>query len=65
MTNFEQMQLRIARKGIQAADIKHAKLLTQHQIQMLDFDKVYMWVRTGDWKQKDFNKWLKALRVME
>jgi hypothetical protein len=65
MTNIEQMQSRIARKGIQAADIKHAKLLTQHQIQMLDFDKVYMWVRTGDWKQKDFNKWLKALRVME
>jgi hypothetical protein len=65
MTNIEQMQLRIARKGIQAADIKHEKLLTQHQIQMLDLDKVYMWVRTGDWKQKDFKKWLKALRVME
>jgi hypothetical protein len=64
-SNFEKMQERIARKGIQAADIRHSGLLTQEQIQFIDFDKVYMWVRTGDWKQKDFKRWLKALRVVE
>jgi hypothetical protein len=59
------MRARIARKGIQASDIKRQELLTEQEIQFIDFDKVYMWVRTGDWKQKDFNRWLKALRVME
>jgi hypothetical protein len=59
------MRGRIARKGIQANDIKHKDLLTEQEIQFIDFDKVYMWVRTGDWKQKDFKRWLKALKVME
>jgi hypothetical protein len=59
------MRARIARKGIQASDIKRQELLTEQEIQFIDFDKVYMWVRTGDWKQKDFNRWLKALKVME
>ena len=65
MTNIEQMRARIARKGIQASDIKRQELLTEQEIQFIDFDKVYMWVRAGDWKQKDFNRWLKALKVME
>lgn len=65
MTHIEQMRARIARKGIQASDIKRQELLTEQEIQFIDFDKVYMWVRAGDWKQKDFNRWLKALRVME
>lgn len=65
MTQLELMRSRIARKGIQASDIKRPELLTEQQIQFIDFDKVYMWVRTGDWKQKDFNRWLKALKVME
>lgn len=63
--HIEKMQERIARKGIQAADIRHSGLLTEKQIQFIEFDKVYMWVRTGDWKQKDFKRWLKALKVME
>jgi len=65
VTHIEQMRARIARKGIQASDIKRQELLTEQEIQFIDFDKVYMWVRAGDWKQKDFNRWLKALRVME
>ena len=65
MTHIEMMRARIARKGIQASDIKRQELLTEQEIQFIDFDKVYMWVRTGDWKQKDFNRWLKALKVME
>lgn len=65
MTHVEQMQIRIARKGIQASDIKRKELLTTEQIQDIPLDLVYMWVRAGDWKQKDFNRWLKALRVIE
>jgi hypothetical protein len=65
VTHFEGMRARIARKGVQASDIKHKDLLTEQEIQFIDFDKVYMWVRAGDWKQKDFNRWLKALKVME
>jgi hypothetical protein len=65
VTHIEQMRARIARKGIQASDIKRQELLTEQEIQFIDFDKVYMWVRAGDWKQKDFNRWLKALKVME
>lgn len=63
--HIEKIQERIARKGIQASDIKRRELLTEKQIQFIDIDKVYMWVRAGDWKQKDFKRWLKALRVME
>ena len=65
MTHIEMMRARIARKGIQASDIKRQELLTEQEIQFIDFDKVYMWVRPGDWKQTDFNRWLKALKVME
>lgn len=65
MTHIEMMQSRIARKGIQASDIKRKELLTTEQIQDIPIDRVYMWLRAGDWKQKDFNRWLKALRVIE
>jgi hypothetical protein len=64
-THNELIQARITRKGLRATDIKHKGLLSQEQIQDIPIDRVYMWVRTGDWKQKDFNRWLKALRVVE
>ena len=64
MIQIELIQSRISRKGIQASDIKHKDLLSLEQIQDIPIDCVYMWVRTGDWKQKDFNRWLKALRVI-
>lgn len=64
MTQIELIQSRISRKGIQASDIKRKELLSLEQIQDIPIDRVYMWVRTGDWKQKDFNRWLKALRVI-
>jgi hypothetical protein len=65
VTHLEEIQTRIATKGIRANDIKHKDVLSIEQIQDIPIDCVYMWVRTGDWKQKDFNRWLKALRVME
>lgn len=61
----EQIRCRIAKKGIYAEDIKHAGRLSDDEIACLSTDKVYAWVRQGAWKPKDFNKWLKVIRVIE
>lgn len=61
----EQIRVRIAKKGIYAEDIKHEGRLSDDEIAYLDVDKVYSWIRQGAWKQKDFNKWLKVMRVIE
>lgn len=47
-----------------STDIKHKDMLNLSQIQDIPLDKVYEWVKTGKWNMKDFNKWLKALRVI-
>lgn len=66
MSSFiELSQARIAKKGIRASDIKCKDLLTQEQIQDIPIELVYAWVKTGNWSQKDFKVWLKALRVIE
>ena len=66
MTKQEELiRVRIAKKGIYAEDIKHVGRLTDDEIAYLPVDKVYMWVRQGAWKTKDFNKWLKVMRVIE
>lgn len=66
MTKFEeQIRVRIAKKGIYGEDIKHAGRLSDDEIAYLSVDKVYGWVRQGVWKAKDFNKWLKVMRVIE
>lgn len=61
----DQIAARIASKGIRAEDIKFSGRLTDDQIAGLDFKLVYLWVRTGEWKQKDFFRWLEVLRVLE
>ena len=65
MTPQEQIRVRIARKGIYPEDIKHAGRLTNDEIACLAVDKVHSWVRHGARKPKDFNKWLKVMRVIE
>lgn len=50
---------------VKAEDIKHAGRLTTEDIQDISVENVFMWVRTGQWKKQDFNKWLKAIRVIE
>ena len=65
LSGAEAIRFRIARKGIYAEDIKHAGRLTEDEIATLDTEKVYSWVRQGAWKTKDFNKWLKVMRVIE
>ena len=39
--------------------------LTDAQVADIPIEKVYEWVRTGQWRQKHFIKWLKVLRVIE
>lgn len=58
-------QLRIEKQIFKADDIKHSHVLTDNQICDIPIEKVYEWTKTGKWKQKDFKKWLKALRVIE
>ena len=66
ITNQEvQIRCRIANKGIYAEDIKHKCRLSDDEIACLDVGKVYSWVRQGAWKPRDFNKWLKVMRVIE
>lgn len=66
MTKQEELiRVRIAKKGIYAEDIKYVGRLSEDEIACLPVDKVYMWLRQGAWKQKDFNKWLKVMRVIE
>lgn len=66
MSNHEeQIRSSIANKGIYAEDIKHKDRLTDDEIACLDVSKVYSWVRNGAWNTKDFNKWLRVMRVIE
>lgn len=66
MTKHEELiRVRIAKKGIYADDIKHAGRLSEEEIAYLPVDRVYSWLRQGAWKQKDFNKWLKVMRVID
>ena len=66
MTKHEELiRVRIAKKGIYADDIKHAGRLSVEEIAYLPVDRVYSWLRQGAWKQKDFNKWLKVMRVID
>jgi hypothetical protein len=66
MTKHEELiRVRIAKKGIYADDIKHAGRLSEEEIAYLPVDRVYSWIRQGAWKQKDFNKWLKVMRVID
>jgi hypothetical protein len=66
MTKQEELiRVRITKKGIYAEDIKHVDRLSDDEIAYLPVDKVYAWVRQGAWKTKDFNRWLKVMRVIE
>lgn len=56
----DKIQQRILTKGIRAEDIKHPGRLTDEQIKSIPVDKVYAWVRSADWKQRDFIKWLQV-----
>ena len=54
-------------KRHKADDIKHggALALSDAEIQDIPPDLIFQWVRAGKWKLKDWNKWLKAIRVIE
>lgn len=65
MCFFGDAQARIKRKGFIAEDIKHPTLLSTDQICDIPIENVYQWVKTDKWKKKDFEKWLRAIRVIE
>ncbi len=50
---------------VKADDIKHPNVLTDDMIADIPVEKVFEWVKTGQWKQKDFRRWLRVLRVIE
>lgn len=50
---------------MKAEDIRHEGRLTDDQIADIPIEKVYEWVRTGCWKKKHFEKWLRVIRVIE
>lgn len=56
---------RIEKGRIYAEDIKHKNRLTEDEIANIDVKLVYEWVRTGKWKAKDFQRWLRVMRVVE
>lgn len=50
---------------VKADDIKHKGRLTDSQIADISIDRVYEWIKTGSWKKKDFETWLRVIRVIE
>ena len=58
MKHAEQVRNRIETKGIRAEDIKHSDRLTDAQIASISVESAYMWVRSGEWKIRDFKTWL-------
>lgn len=60
MKHAEQVRNRIETKGTRAEDIKHKGRLSISEIDSIPESNVFMWIRAGDWKMKDFNKWLEA-----
>ncbi len=59
------MRMRIKRKGIYGADVKIKGLLTDDEIADLPIEKIHYWICQGIWSQKEFNMWLKIIRVIE
>jgi len=51
-------------KSFKADHIKHGHIADDH-IADIPIEKVYEWIKTNKWKQKDFIRWLKVLRVVE
>lgn len=56
---------RIETGKIRAEDIRYENRLTEDEIANLDVKLVYEWVRTGQWKSKHFQHWLRVMRVIE
>lgn len=61
---IELIRDRILTKGVRAEDIKHQNRLTDDQIADLPINLVFEWIKTGKWSYRDFNKWLKTMRVI-
>ena len=56
--NKDPIRARIEGGKILAGDIKHSWRLTPAEIQGITTTLAYAWIKTGQWKKKDFEKWL-------
>lgn len=65
MTVNPDIRARIDSGKIHCDDIKHKDRLTDDEIARIPTDTVYMWVRVGSWKKKDFDKWLRVMCVID
>lgn len=65
MTNDEHIRQHIETKRIRAEDIKLKGRLSISEIDSIPASNVFMWIRAGDWKMKDFNKWLEAKNIWQ
>jgi len=50
---------------VKADDIKYPNRLSDDQIAAIPIELIFEWIKIGAWKQKDFKRWLKVLRVIE
>ena len=50
---------------MKAEDIRHAGRLTDDQIADIPIERVYEWIKTGHWKKRNFETWLRVIRVIE
>ncbi len=64
-TAVTQIRSRIESGRIFAEDIKHQNRLSEDEIANIDVKLVYEWVRTGQWKAKDFQRWLRVMQVID
>ena len=60
----DQIRTRIDSGKIYADDIKHKDRLTQDEIANIPVENIFMWVKTGQWKQKDFKKWCQVMCII-
>lgn len=65
MPVVELVRTRIESGKFKASDIRKPGLLTDDEIAYLPIPLIYQWIRAGDWKRKDFEKWLRVIRVIE
>lgn len=57
----EEVRVRIAKKALLQKILNMLVAFPMMRLHIL----VYTWVRSGAWKPKDFNKWLRVMRVIE
>jgi hypothetical protein len=64
-TRQQQIKRRIETKGVRFDDIRHPGRLTEEDIACIPANDVFYWIKNGNWKMKDFQKWLNSFSEEE